>query len=263
MTYKQQVEAAAAALKRGDDANWELARLTDENTKAGRGPGVESGRVDMATWCGDVAQRSGRAFGERTGKFYRRVWREFGHLRSQTSWSEAYWEVRGGSAKDQFEKGGQRAIKNASAEVKRETFKALAEDAAIVDAVDRETGEIVATMIRKNPVVASHAMTALDERHAEASTKPTLTTDDLPGDNGQTAREAQAELTNFMVVFRRAQRAIQDLRREAVGVTLDPTDRDSFFDALQHLRADLDAVGALLSGSSLDEALADILGVES
>lgn len=50
MGYQDQVAAAAAALKRGEDANWELARLTYENTREpGSGSIPQPGRVIAAS----------------------------------------------------------------------------------------------------------------------------------------------------------------------------------------------------------------------
>jgi len=65
--YETAVKQAAAALQRGDDANWELARLTWQHT-SGDSP------MSMATWCADVRTASGRGFTEATGYRYAAVW---------------------------------------------------------------------------------------------------------------------------------------------------------------------------------------------
>jgi hypothetical protein len=67
MSYKQEVEAAAAALKRGEEADFELAERTYNNT-------TPDGSVSLTQWCADVQAKSGRSFGTTPGKYYRRAW---------------------------------------------------------------------------------------------------------------------------------------------------------------------------------------------
>lgn len=91
MSYSENVTHAASALVRGDDANWELARLTFENTW-NQGEPRDGDRVSMAQWCADVVTRApGRRFGEVTGLRYKRLWRRWGTLSidERVSWMEA------------------------------------------------------------------------------------------------------------------------------------------------------------------------------
>src|SRR5262245_15713622 len=93
MSYQDNVRAAAAALKRGEDANWELAELTWKNTSfRGQAPGT----VGVRQWSEDVQAASGRSFGEMTASYYRDIW-ELYQGRVRSSWSEAYAEIRGGT----------------------------------------------------------------------------------------------------------------------------------------------------------------------
>jgi hypothetical protein len=77
-TYQDAVEQAATALKHGEDANWELARLTHENTRTGPGRGEQPGKVLMEQWCADVRVASGRRFSADLGKDYKRIWQRHG-----------------------------------------------------------------------------------------------------------------------------------------------------------------------------------------
>lgn len=258
MTYKQQVEAAAAALKRGDDANWELARLTHENTKTGRGDAKSDNKVSMSTWCADIAALSGRRFSTPTGEMYKRIWTRFGPCvgKDRPAWSDAYWQVRGGTAKEQFEKGGQRAIRNASPEVKRETFKALAEDEAIVDAVDRETGEVVASLIRKSSVAASHAAQALDERSASRPPREEKTT--------ETARDEHKDALDLLAHLRTVHRKLSEvvgLAQNVRGVGADDL-REAITHEIGWIRGACDVIEATVDGGSMDERLRDLLDSE-
>jgi len=94
MTYRDNVDLAATALVRGEDANWELARLTFENTKDNR---WDADGVLMAAWCADVREASGRKFGEATGAVYKAIWRRYGlevPPGDRLSWADAYREVK-------------------------------------------------------------------------------------------------------------------------------------------------------------------------
>src|SRR5215204_2741044 len=94
MSYEEAVASAAAALTRGEDANWELARLTHENTIKGGGRQTSDGLVSMARWCGDVRQVSGRKFSLRTGGLYKAVWEaNSASLAELPSFSEALREA--------------------------------------------------------------------------------------------------------------------------------------------------------------------------
>ncbi len=77
MNLQERIEAASAALIRGEDANWEIARLTWESTVR-RGERPSTDRLTMADWCERVRASSGRKFSERYAEKYRQAWAQFG-----------------------------------------------------------------------------------------------------------------------------------------------------------------------------------------
>ena len=116
-SYEQAVEQAADALKKGEQANWDLARYTYENTigngEVGRGQQSRDGRVSMAAWCRDIRAASGRRFSDFTGGVYRRAWerRQEGLARGQDlSWAEAYESARGDNDNDDLLAGRQERL---------------------------------------------------------------------------------------------------------------------------------------------------------
>lgn len=145
--YADQVAAAAAALTRGEDANWELARLTFENTRA-HGHGEQPGRVTMEQWCADVSTSSHRRFGKATGHTYKRIWERFGdvalHLRP--SWTEALYEVRPGSSPEQrHEREGARYVRDATPERKVEIARELLSQPEVAEQIADEITDYVAS----------------------------------------------------------------------------------------------------------------------
>jgi hypothetical protein len=131
MSYQDNVRAAAAALKQGEDANWKLARLTFEVC----GPPGQRGRdttyKPVEAWATDVRQESGRAFSSRTASYYRDIWHRFGlHPgATQISWTDAYSEIRGGSVGERMvEADFNRAFTHATPEQKREVFQRIVRD---------------------------------------------------------------------------------------------------------------------------------------
>lgn len=148
MTYQEAVTEAADALKRGEDANWELARLTFENTRNG-GTSGQADRATMDQWCADIRHASGRRFSEANGKKYKAVWAKFGGYdhTDRPSWTDAYYEF------------------NVSYTDRAEYFEAtatrrLTEDASI------ETQRDVAAKLLSNPAVADAVISAPDTRRA-------------------------------------------------------------------------------------------------
>ena len=95
--YAEAVAQAATALRQGDEANWELARLTHAHTYDRGRPSTQDGKVSMKQWCADVRASSGRRFSEGTGRIYRRVWEQHGrHVHNDLpSWIEAYEQAGG------------------------------------------------------------------------------------------------------------------------------------------------------------------------
>jgi hypothetical protein len=148
MDYDEAVGVAARALRRGEEASWELARLTSEQTVNGRGGdqrtlgtqrslGERSGPVQMAQWCADVRERAtGIKFSEWTGRAYKRIWSVYGHLSAEDrpSWSEAYKEVVDGATPEAREQRAvERFLREGEPERKRDAFLRLAHDEAVAD----------------------------------------------------------------------------------------------------------------------------------
>lgn len=145
MNYHEAVTQAAAALTRGEDANWELARLTYENTVTGTGARPEPGKVTMEQWCVDVREASGRRFATRTGKTYKAVWSRYGLGRAGgeglPTWIDAYLEVNGATAPSEEHFAAVKAnavITHGSLEVKRDIAAKLLTDPVVADAVLQE-----------------------------------------------------------------------------------------------------------------------------
>ena len=127
--YNDQVRAAAAALQRGEDANWELARLTYEVCGPAGPRGRDTTWVRLDDWVADVRVKSGRQFSKMTASYYREIWQRFGVRQGvpQISWSDAYAEIRGGTVGERMvEADFKRALTNATPEQKREVLTTLA-----------------------------------------------------------------------------------------------------------------------------------------
>lgn len=90
MSYQKAVKDAADALVRGEDANWELARLTYENTNR-RG---ERHKATHEQWSADVREESHRRFSETTSQKFAMMWDRFGSDSTIVqSWTEAWYEL--------------------------------------------------------------------------------------------------------------------------------------------------------------------------
>jgi hypothetical protein len=174
MSYKDDVRAAAAALNRGEEENWKLARLTYENTleSGDTRRQRDEGKVSMREWCEDVRAASGRAFSEKTGTRYKAIWARFGTLSqsdraryglpprggpSRLSWAEAYDTVDGRTMQERL---GGFAVKNsltyATPEQKREAFDRLSRDDDVVS--DPHTSSAVLKQIaHSNPAAVETA----------------------------------------------------------------------------------------------------------
>lgn len=144
MHYSEAVQQAAAALVRGEDANWELARLTWENTY---GPGRHTPHDQRATveeWCAAVRDRSERRFSTASGRIYRTVWESNRHLGSELrpEWTDAYYAARGSTPTTYAEtrqlierKTIERIEDLATPEQKRAVATRLMADPAVADAI--------------------------------------------------------------------------------------------------------------------------------
>lgn len=137
MAYQDEVQAAAQDLIRGDDANWDLARRTYENTREDR---WDTSRVEMEQWCADVRQASGRRFSTFTGKHYRRMWREYQGVNThpdRPSWAEAVAELHPDQTYDAVrERLAGAEIRHGTIESKAKLFTELATDPSIQTAAE-------------------------------------------------------------------------------------------------------------------------------
>lgn len=135
--YKDQVRAAAAALQRGEDANWELAQLTHEVCGPPGHRGRDKTYTSLEVWAKDVRDRSGRRFATITASYYRSIWNKFGIHSGviQISWTEAYNDIRGVESMDanMVSTNFKRAIAHASPEQKREVFTTLAREPEVLN----------------------------------------------------------------------------------------------------------------------------------
>jgi len=163
--YKDQVRAAAAALKRGEDANWELAKLTYVVCgPAGQMGQPRPGQVPIRRWAEDVAIESGRRFGDKTARYYRDIWERFGKSDqgpTSISWTDAYADIRGGTVGERMvEADFKRALTNATPEQKREVLTSLAREPEVL--ADDETRWAVRSAVTQ----------ATFERHPDLALRP-------------------------------------------------------------------------------------------
>jgi hypothetical protein len=136
-TYQDHVKAAATALKIGDDANWELARLTYEVCGPPGYRGRDTTYTSLDTWSADVRAASGRKFSAQSARYYRTVWEKFGSNSgvTQTSWTEAYNEMRGVESMDanMVSTNFKRALAHATPEQKTDALAEIVKDPIVVD----------------------------------------------------------------------------------------------------------------------------------
>lgn len=159
--YQEAVQLAATALQRGEDANWELARLTYENTWSGHGP-VPAGYVSMETWCGDIRQRSSRRFSVETGKLYKRIWDKYRQEPTDTlSWTDAYYTTTSDTPEKRLDRQRIGAIERATPEAKVDAFKRLASDPVVMAAP--EVRETIVEAVAKSPALTSQTISRAQE----------------------------------------------------------------------------------------------------
>ncbi len=107
MDWKDNARVAGAALKRGEDADFEVAQLTYENT-------TPEGGAPMAEWCAEVSRSYGRPFGRDSGYVYKKAWglylaaevvggRQLARERTFKGEGGYYWEARDSSPSEERE----------------------------------------------------------------------------------------------------------------------------------------------------------------
>lgn len=161
-TYDELVSAAATALTTGNHANWELSRLTYENTIDPDGGQGQPGQVPLEQWAADVRQAAGRRFATSTALRYRRIWQaylgDYGPSRqpdgSAGSWSDAYWEqAHETKAENSDRRNSQHVIDRAALPVKAHTLGRLAEQPEVVAALPVATKAQLVSQLISEPEV--------------------------------------------------------------------------------------------------------------
>lgn len=139
-SYQQAVDKAATALKTGEDSNWELARLTYENTN--RGSHRELGKVSHETWAKDIREKSGRLFSTDRSKDFARMWEHFGAEWSgagaSPSWHDCWEKISPRGDRDASVKH----VKEAPAQRKAEILQALLEDPEVAPMAPKLIAEV-------------------------------------------------------------------------------------------------------------------------
>lgn len=145
MSYQDNVQAAAMALSHGEDANWELARLTFESTRE-RGAHPQPDKATMEQWCAAVRELSGRKFSDSTGALHKRVWGRFGQqfIVDRPSWTDAVLSANSTTDARVDEIHLDSSLRRVSPEKKREIFFQLANDKEVIN---RETAPDAVAML--------------------------------------------------------------------------------------------------------------------
>jgi hypothetical protein len=176
MTYRENVDLAAVALANGEDANWELARLTFENTYDLGHIASQHDRVSMERWCADIRSVSARRFGTDSGRLYKAIWRKYGHYldSDRPCWTDAYEsvmaprrqhsEIEGEPTEYETEMEYKSAVHPRLApEAKRAIFTELAADPAVRE----EAAEIGSPVSRALSNLEHEAERIREQRHEQ------------------------------------------------------------------------------------------------
>ena len=262
MSYRDNVDLAATALVRGEDANWELARLTFENTRDRATAGEQIGRVLMDEWCADVRAASGRRFGVTTGYQYKAVWRRFGYVEIQDrpSWTDAMLSIHNAPREDKPESDTVRPeieYKSAlppalAAEAKRAIFAELAADPAVLE----EAAEIGSPVSRAISGLEYRAERVREERRERM----------VAADPVMRRHEQDSAIADLMSLCDRYARDSERVAKEIADLLRrgGPITEDRLFwvrQAADRLRAVLDVLDgyATAGKSDLDTFLGDVL----
>lgn len=178
--YVEAVTAAAGCLRRGEQANWELSRLTFERTFSGRGDTegqTALGKVALSKWCLDVRQASGGKFSDKTGAVHRRVWDRFRSVGTtdRPSWTEAYIAVvPSASSEATLERHAEQHVREASPERKRALIIRLLNDPdlATPEAMDGLAALLVARRREVRGMPPVPPAIPLEEQEATAAADP-------------------------------------------------------------------------------------------
>lgn len=223
MRYQDQVAAAAAALKRGEDANWELARLTYENTLSHNEH--NSDKVTMRRWCADVRAASVRRFSETTGERYKRAWRDVirqGLTADLPSWSEAYDAITPDGFEERMAPSKAKAVlAHGTPETKRQVARELLDDPDVT--ADPDIQESIVSTAGSNPSLTARTIERAEEQRP-APPKPERDPNQLDyiaalgvGDTAILAmRKLHSDVSTLVAVLRNENVRLDEGAREAI-----------------------------------------------
>jgi hypothetical protein len=257
MAYRDNVDLAATALQRGEDANWELARLTFENTWDHVAGGRDE-RVSMDHWCADVRAASGRKFSIAAGDHYKMIWRQFGLLpdHERPSWTDASYGIRSMPPERRVDVDAASYSRRASPEAKREIFQTLAADPVIVEHA-AEIGTPTSQAVSK----LTHDAYVIREQRREQAIEADPISRRL--ERQRAALDLEASCNQFAQDCVRFAREITDLL-PATGEA-DPDDLAWIARAIERGRTALDQLEVYISTgrTDLDAFLENVLGGKS
>jgi hypothetical protein len=157
MTYRENVDLAAAALVCGHQANWDLARLTYDNTRDHGGRAIQNGRVTMEQWCVDVAAAGRTKFKPATGQLYRRAYEFYiSNLHSYEGypdWTETAYVVAGSSTGQASQRRGLSEARNQTPEIKGQMLTTIASDPSVAP----EDRQAAFAVLARDPSIVKHA----------------------------------------------------------------------------------------------------------
>lgn len=179
MNYEEAVKAAATALQRGEDANWQLAQLTYENTRDAGDVKTQVGKVSLEKWAEDVRGKSGRTrWGASTARKYRALWATYGSHKSDDRplWTAAWYEEVPRDAPEQMRsRQTDIHLTEAGPERKAEIFQRLARDPQVM--ATPAARETVIDTAAKSPALTSQVISRAQEVRPAMSTSELWTAD--------------------------------------------------------------------------------------
>jgi hypothetical protein len=274
--YYDDVELAGAALARGSEANWELARLTAKRTRdAGAGHVAQPDKVTMERWCADVERTvPGRKdrFSPATGRIFKKIYMSsLQEPRENLSWTEAYYAATNSSSEDAAARRALSEARNARPEIKARMIQELSADPEVAPEAQRAAF----TALASQPSVVE-ARADMGSPTSRAASELDRKADALREDRRQARVQSdpvQRHLTERLAVlsieaacneFRIACRSFAETVTRAMPEAGQPRDDELYWirEALSDARSLLDRVQeyAETGRSDIDAFLADVLG---
>lgn len=241
MEYQEAVAAAAGALRQGDDANWELARLTHTHT-LGKGEYQNPGtKVPMGRWCKDVEGCAREHFSVTTGRMFRAAWEH--RITRDSAVVLSFNEVLRELKPDSYDPA---------------TVQARVDAAAVEKLLSGGTPEAkreVFDRLRADPDVVPPAVTVL----------PASVGDDLPGTTSGPEPVAAAKGALRLAVFvldarvaaQHYAQALSEADLDAAGREAETEAIDTVMRAWERLRLIVNAPGGIRLVREVEDFLAD------